>query len=182
MKRLIAVSGIAFALLGGSTLALAQATPPPMPSLTPQQSAAVQQRVDAYRQQTESRVARGEITADEADRLIQWREWQIARQVAGNRPPPRVAMDRDTPPDYRGAPPDYDAAPPDYRGAPPDYRDAPSDDYDTRPREYVVEPAPYYGPYYRYATPYAWAPRPYYWGPAVCAGGFGRHFGGRICF
>jgi len=168
IKRLIAVSGIAFALLGGSTLALAQATPPPMPSLTPQQSAAVQQRVDAYRQQTESRVARGEITADEADRLIQWREWQIARQVAGNRPPPRVAMDRDTPPDYRGAPPDY--------------HDAPTDDYDTRPREYVVEPAPYYGPYYRYATPYAWAPRPYYWGPAVCAGGFGRHFGGRICF
>lgn len=175
MKYLIAVSGIALGLLGGSTVALAQATPPPMPSLTPQQSATVQQRVDVYRQQTDSRVARGEITADEADRLVQWREWQIARQVAGNRAPSRVAMDRDTPPDYRDAPPDY-------RGAPPDYRNAPSDDDDARPREYVVEPAPYYGPYYRYATPYAWAPRPYYWGPAVCAGGFGRHFGGRICF
>ena len=43
-------------------------------------------------------------------------------------------------------------------------------------------PAPYYWPYY---GPYYWGPRPYaYWGPSVsvCAGGFGRNFGGRICF
>ncbi len=29
-----------------------------------------------------SRIARGDITADEGDRLLKWREWQIARQIA----------------------------------------------------------------------------------------------------
>jgi hypothetical protein len=122
--------------------------------MTPQQSADVQQRVDAYRRDTEARVARGEITPDEAERLVGWREWQLAQQAAGLAPsaPRRV----------------YDSAPPDYYGA--------------RPREYVVEPPPYYGPYYRYPAPYYYAPSPYYWGPTVCAGGFGRHFGGRFCF
>ena len=47
------------------------------------------------------------------------------------------------------------------------------------PPSYAVPyyaPAPYYAPYY---TPYYYAPR--YWGPVVCAGGWGRHGGGRIC-
>jgi hypothetical protein len=163
MKRSIALSALAIALACGSP-ALAQSSPPPLPELTPEQSQTVEQRLDAYRTQTEQRVSRGEITSDEADRLIAWREWQIARQVAGG----ASAAPSDVPPDYRPPP------------GPADYA-APV------PRDYVVvQPPPYYGPYYRYPAPYSVPyyapPRPYYWGPAVCAGGFGRHFGGRICF
>jgi len=153
MKRPFALSITVFALLAGIPLALAQSSPPPLPALTPQQSATVNQRLDAYRKETQARVARGEITADEADNLLKWREWQVARQVAGAAPAPAASSD-----------------------VPPDYHEPP------RRETVVVEPAPYYGPYYRYPAPYYWAPYPYYWGPAVCAGGFGRHFGGRICF
>lgn len=160
MKCLIAVSGITLALLAAAPSALAQSSPPPLSALTPQQSSAVEQRLDAYRRETERRVARGEITADEADRLLRWREWQIARQVAGAASSASSAS------------------------SPAMVYDSPPQDYDEpRPRDYiVVEPPPYYGPYYRYEAPYYWGPRPYYWGPAICAGGFGRHFGGRICF
>lgn len=154
MKRVIALSAFAGALLCGPS-AIAQSSPPPLPQLTPEQSQTVEQRLDAYRRQTEARVSRGEISSDEADRLVAWRQWQIARQVAGAANPPPQS---DVPPDYYGAPP---------------------------PRDYVVEPAPFDGPYYRYPVPY-YRPvpyaGPYYWGPAVCAGGFGHHFGGRICF
>ena len=45
-------------------------------------------------------------------------------------------------------------------------------------RDYVVAPRPYY---YRNPAPYHGAPYPYF-GPSVRAGGFGHHFGGRICF
>lgn len=161
MKRLMVLTGLTLTLLGGAMTARAQSSPPPLPQMTAQQSATVQQRLDPYRQETEGRVARGEITADEADRLLQWREWQLARQVTGGavRDGPVAG---DVPPDY------YEARPRDY--------------VETRPPQYVVEPPPYYGPYYRYAPPPYWGPRPYYWGPAICAGGFGRHFGGRICF
>jgi hypothetical protein len=158
MKRLIAFSGITLAMCIATPPALAQALPPPLPQLTPEQSSNVEQRIDRYRQQTDARVARGEITADEADRLVRWREWQLAEQAAGFAP--------------SRAPMVYDSPPPDYRG--PASSDA-----------YVVAPPPYYEPYYRYAVPYPYyrAPAPYYyWGPAICAGGFGRHFGGRICF
>ena len=150
MKHLIALSAIALALLAVAPVALAQPSPPPLPALSPQQTSAVKQRLDPYRRETEARVTRGDISADEADRLLKWREWQIARQVAGTAPPKTIV---------------YDSPPPDY--VPP-----PSDDV-------VVEPPVYYPPYY--AAPY-WAPRPYYWGPAICTGGFGRHFGGRLCF
>jgi len=170
MKRLFALSGITIALLAGAPCALAQSSPPPLPSLTPQQSATLEQRLDLYRKQTDDRVSRAEITADEADRLIKWREWQIARQMASSAPPP--AARSDVPPDYvdpRSRDP-VGSAPPDYVAEAP-----PADDL-------VVEPPPYYGEYYRYPAPYYWGPRSYYWGPAVCAGGFGRHFGGRICF
>jgi hypothetical protein len=152
MKRLIALSGFTMALLCGPA-AIAQSSPPPLPQLTPEQSQTVEKRLDLYRRETEGRVSSGEISAAEADRLLAWREWQIARQVAGLT---SVPTSSDVPPDYYPAP---------------------------APRDYVVvEPPPYYGPYYRYPVPYYYAPRPYYWGPAVCAGGFGRHFGGRICF
>lgn len=153
MKRLFALSLATLALLAAIPFAFAQSSPPPLPALTPQQSATVNQRLDAYRKETQARVARGEITADEADNLLRWREWQVARQVAGAAPAPAASSD-----------------------VPPDYYDPP------RRETIVVEPAPDYGPYYRYPAPYYWAPYPYYWGPAVCAGGFGRHFGGRICF
>jgi hypothetical protein len=151
MKRLVAICGMSLALLCATTAPVrAQSLPPPLPALTPQQSASVAQRVDAYRSETDARVARGEITADEAERLVKWREWQFAQQTAGLVPAPSMRVASDVPPDYYEQRPDY------------------------------VEPAPYY--VYRYPAPYYWAPRPYYWGPVVCAGGFGRHFGGSFCF
>ena len=165
MKGLFALSAITLALLAGAGGALAQSSPPPLPAMTAEQSASVQQRLDLYRRETEGRVSRGEITADEAERLLQWREWQLAAQASATSSPAPTTQS-DVPPDY------YEQAPRQY-AAPRAY---------VAPRDYVVvEPPPYYGPYYRY-PPYYWAPGPYYWGPAVCAGGFGRHFGGRICF
>jgi hypothetical protein len=156
MKHLIAFSSIAIALAAAAPAALAQSAPPTLPELTPQQSNDVRERIDAYRRVTDARVARGEITTDEASRLVQWREWQLAQQAAGLVLSPR-------------APVDDGASPPGYHESQP-------------PDLYTVEPAPIYAPDYRYPAPYYWGPRPYYyWGPSVCAGGFGRHFGARIC-
>jgi hypothetical protein len=185
MKHLIAISGVAFALLTTSTSTLGQAaTPPQLPALTQQQSEDLHARIDAYRRATDARVARGELSPDEAARLVAWREWQIARQVASTTMRPARA------PGDAGVPPDYDASRPrddnasrprdDDASVPPDYDASRLRDYDVSRDYYVVEPAPYY---YRYPAPYYWGPRPYaYWGPSICAGGFGRHFGGRVCF
>lgn len=173
MKHLLAVSGIAIALGLAAPIALAQPSPPALPALTPAQTQELAARMDGYRRATDARVARNEITADEASRLTQWREWQIARELSARSVPlaPGTASDSASiPPDYR------EQAPLDDRnGVPPDY--------------HAVEPAPVYGPYYTQSVPYYpyypyyYGPRPYaYWGPSVCAGGFGRHFGGRICF
>lgn len=160
MRRLLALSAVAVALLVGASFAHAQSSPPPMPALSPEQSATVNQRVDAYREETQRRVARGEVTQNEADNLLAWREWQIARQIAAAAP--SSATRGDVPPDYS-----RDGAPADAYAPPPPRRD------------YVVVPPP---PYYdRYPAPYYGAPYPYF-GPSVCAGGFGHHFGGRICF
>lgn len=156
MKHLIALSVIALAWTALPAPAAAQASPPALPELTQQQSQDLAARMEPYRRETDARVARGEITPDEAARLVEWREWQMARQITGA------------------------AAAPRYGDAPPDY-------YEARPRDYsVAEPAPlyppYYVPYYRY-YPAPYYARPYaYWGPSICAGGFGRNFGGRICF
>lgn len=147
MKRL-AVTFALVALAGHAAVAGAQSSPPPLPSMTAEQSADLQRQMDLYRTEINGRVARGEISAAEGDRLLKWREWQIAQQVTGTAPPGPIA--ESTPPVVR---PYYYAPPP-----------------------AVVYPAPYY-----YA-PYYYAPRPYYWGASVCAGGFGRHFGGRFCF
>jgi hypothetical protein len=167
MKRLFALSGITVALLAGGSVANAQSSPPPLPALTAEQSAAVEQRLDSYRQETERRVARGEISRNEADNLLAWREWQIARQIANDAPP--AAAGDDVPPDYAGN--TTSDAGSGYYASPPPRRDY-----------VVVAPPPYYGPYYyRYPAPYYWGPYPYV-GPSVCAGGFGHHFGGRICF
>ena len=125
--------------------AWAQSSPPALPQLDAGKSAEVQRQLSLYRTEIDGRVARGELSADEASRLLAWREWQLAQQAAGLAPPPGPILE-------------------------------------TAPvREYYYRPAPppvYYGP--AYAVPY-YAPWPYYWGPRVCAGGWGRHFGGRFC-
>jgi hypothetical protein len=74
--------------------AAAGSAPPPLPQLTAAQSAEVRQEVARYRTDTEARVASGEITPDEAELLIAWREWQLARQIAGlaPRPPQQVIV------------------------------------------------------------------------------------------
>jgi len=179
MKHLLAVSGIAIALGIAAPIASAQPSPPALPALTPAQTQELAARMDSYRRATDARVARNEITTDEASRLTQWREWQIAREISVRSTPLASGTAR-APSDYASTPPDYrEQAPLDDReGVPPDY--------------YAVEPSPAYVPYYTPSVPYYpyypsypyyYGPRPYaYWGPSVCAGGFGRHFGGRICF
>lgn len=115
--------------------------PPPLPALSAEQSANLNAEMTRYRQWIDERVGRGELRPDEAQRLVEWRRWQLARQIAGlsNPEPARVVVRR----------------------------------------EYVY-PAPAYDPWYQpyYAPPYA------YYGPriSVCAGGFGRHAFGSICF
>src|SRR5678815_3243722 len=94
MKHLIAISAFsAFALGLGLTAApaSAQSSPPALPALTQQQMQDVNTQMDAYRRATDARVARNEISPDEAARLVQWREWQIAQQVASARPAPLPA-------------------------------------------------------------------------------------------
>ncbi len=133
---------LAIAASGAST-ALAQSEPPALPTLAPAQQDQVRQQLDPYRARVQARIERGEINPDEGNRLIRWREWQLAQQAAGLAPPPATAT-------------------------------APSDRV---VREYVYPPYPYYPPY---AGPYYY-PGPVYWGAGICAGGFGHHWGGRIC-
>ena len=169
MKHL-ALAAAAFVGLAGTTGALAQsatpapysAAPPPQasqnapagPQLDAAQAAEVKRQVDQYRAEVDGRIARGELTPVEAGRLMQWREWQITQQVMGMAPPPGpIAEDVPAP----------------------------------VTREYAYRPyyTPYYAPYYApypYYGPAYYRPAPYYWGASVCAGGFGHHFGGRICF
>jgi hypothetical protein len=120
MKRMImAVAAATLAIV--PTALLAQDATPSAPPLGPAQAQQVQQEMDAYRRETDARVTRGEITPDEAQRLLQWREWQLAQQAAGLAPAP--------PP-----PESVVVAPPPY---PP-------------PRYYYPYPyyGPYYAPYY----------------------------------
>ena len=138
MKSSLVALALAGALtaLAGSTWA--QSVAPPLPALTAEQSENLNRELTRSRPDVDSRVARGELTSDEAQRLVEWRRWQLARQIAGltDSEPPRVIVQR----------------------------------------QYVYAPPPpyYYDPWYR----------PYYWGPrvSVCAGGFGRHSFGSICF
>jgi hypothetical protein len=107
--------------------AFAQSGPPPLPTLTAEQTSRVRQEIARYRADTEARVARGEITPDESERLIAWREWQLAQQAAGLAPrPPQIVERAIVAPVYPPAP--YYAPWPYY------YR-------------------PYYGPYY---APFYW--------------------------
>jgi hypothetical protein len=154
MKRTCLAVVLASVLLGASAGVRAQAMPPPLPSLTSEQSARVQQEMDRYRRELDDRLSRGNIMPDEAQRLAAWHEWQYAQREAGLAPPgPSIARRDDVPPDYVPPPVRY-AAPAYYYGPPVRY----------------YEPAPYY-----------LAP-PLYWGPSICAGGGGRHGFARFCF
>jgi hypothetical protein len=140
--RHLGLAGVLAALVCGT--ALAQSEAPALPNLTADQAAQVQQQLSTYRNEVEDRISRGEINPDEGRRLVDWREWQIARQVAG------------LVPEVTEAHPVV--------------------------REYY---RPYYAPAPYYAAPYYYPPYyagPAYWGPSICAGGFGRHVGGRVCF
>jgi hypothetical protein len=83
----LAAVAAAFALALPATVA-AQPPGEQMPALTAEQATQVQQQMAVERRAMEARVARGEATPDEAERFLGWREWQIARQVAGLAPPP----------------------------------------------------------------------------------------------
>ena len=122
-QTIMAVAAAMLAII--PTALLAQDGTPSAPPLVASQAQQVQREMDAYRRETDARVARGEITPDEAQRLLQWREWQLAQQAAGLAPAPPPPADR-----VVVAPPPYPA-----------------------PRYYY--PYPYYGPYYApgYAVP-----------------------------
>ncbi len=144
-----------YALAAAGALALplgATAQPAPtMPSMTAEQSAQLNDEMAIERRTMETRVARGEVTPDEAERFLAWRQWQIAQQLTGAAPSPSAATSNpvESPPVVRRY-------------------------VYTYPAPYYYAPGPYYsGPYY---------PGPRYWGPVVCAGGWGHHFGGRVCF
>ena len=82
---------VAFAaLLAISAVALAQGPVSATPPLTAAQAAAVQAELDAYRRDVDARLAAGAITPDEAQKLMAWRQFQLAQQVAGAAPPPDI--------------------------------------------------------------------------------------------
>jgi hypothetical protein len=117
MKRMImAVAAATLAIV--PTALLAQDATPSAQALSASQAQQVQREMDGYRRETDARVARGEITPDEAQRLLQWREWQLAQQAAGLAPAPPPPAER-----VVVAPPPYPAPP-------------------------YYYPYPYYAPYY----------------------------------
>jgi hypothetical protein len=90
MKRVImAVAAAALAILPNAVFA--QDATPSAPPLSAAQAQQVQKEMDGYRREIDARLARGEITPDEAQRLLQWREWQLAQQAAGLAPVPPPA-------------------------------------------------------------------------------------------
>jgi len=120
--------------------------------LTDEQQAYVDRTLETYKNEVDARLARGEITADEAQRLLAWRQWQLAQQIAGTAPPSNI-LEGKAQADARRA-----AAPP----SPP-------------------YPYPYYAPWgwgYGYYGPYA--PGPVIYG-GVCVGGASHNFAGRVC-
>jgi hypothetical protein len=104
MRKYALMAALACAC-AGTGVARAQDVPP-LPPLTEAQAADVRQNLDAYRAETHARVARGEILPDDAERLLRWREWQLAQQAAGLAPPPTVPTTSEPPvtPPYAAAP------------------------------------------------------------------------------
>ena len=138
----LALAG-ALAAAAAADSALAQSEAPQMPALSPEQTQNLNNEMSRYQADVDARVQRGELAPDEAQRLLDWRRWQLARQIAGLTPtePPRVIVRQ----------------------------------------EYAPPPPVYYDPYYYQPPPYY---RPYWYGPrvSVCAGGFGHHSFGSLCF
>lgn len=119
--------------------------------LTEQEQAYVNNTLSAYKNEVDARLARGDITPDEAQRLLAWRQWQLSQQLAGTAPSSNI-LEGQAPADAQRA-----AAP-----RPP-------------------YPYPYYAPWGYggyYAAPYA--PGPAFYG-GVCLGGASRNFAGRVC-
>ena len=163
MKRLALAAALAACAGGFSLGAAAQSdVTPPLPQLSSEQSADVEQQLSLYRTEVNGRVARGEITAAEGERLLSWRRWQLAQAATG-----QASRASGVPPG-----PIADVPPGPIADAPPS----------TVVREYYYRP--YYAPppVYYYPPPVYYGSPAYFWGPRVCAGGFGHHFGGRVCF
>ena len=58
--------------------------------LTDEQQAYVDRTLESYKNEVDARLARGDITPDEAQRLLAWRQWQLAQQIAGTAPPSNI--------------------------------------------------------------------------------------------
>jgi hypothetical protein len=143
MKAKLIMLALASVLAAGAGSALAQSGAPELPALSAEQKTNLDSEMRRIEADVDGRVARGELRPEEAERLLEWRRWQLARQIAGLVPPepPRVIVRH----------------------------------------EYAPPPPVYYDPWY--PAPY-WG-RPYYWyGPriSVCAGRWGRHSFGSLCF
>ena len=120
--------------------------------LTDEQQAYVDRTLETYKNEVDARLARGDITADEAQRLLAWRQWQLAQQIAGTAPPSNILEGQAQGDAQRAATP------------PP------------APYPYY----PYYAPWgYGYYAPYA--PGPVFYG-GICVGGASNNFAGRVCF
>jgi hypothetical protein len=119
----------------------------------------VEQQTAKVRAEVEARVARGELSPDEAERLLGWRHFQLAQRAAGQAPAPAILERQQA----VAAAPRVVPAYPGYYGAHYPYYGA----YGYAPYGY----APYGYGYYRYSP-----------GIAVCAGGAGHHFAGGVCF
>ena len=96
MKKSLIALALAGALGAIAFPALAQTSPPPLPSLTAEQSENLNREMTQYRADVDARVSRGELSPDEAQRLVEWRRWQLAQQIAGLTAPepPRVIVQR----------------------------------------------------------------------------------------
>ena len=104
MKRIamLVMTGLVLTLSG---MASADSEVPPLPTLSAEQAARVARELARYRADTEARVGRGEITPDESELLIAWREWQLAQQAAGLAPrPPQIVQRQTVVPVYPYAP------------------------------------------------------------------------------
>ena len=163
MTRTIAAVMLAVSL---SAPAVASTMPPALPKLDAAQLSQLDGRMKLLRDEVEGRVRRGDLTAEEAERLLAWRKWQIARQIAGLAPPNPAYITPNYPPQLgeTGVPPDYRAAPP--------------------AQLYYSVPYVVYPPWPAYAWPDGWYGSPwppFAWGATVCGGGFGRHFRVGVC-
>lgn len=142
----------AVAPVGTAGTAPGDATPPASEQWVDQQTAKIRSDVEA-------RVARGDMTPDEAERLIGWRRWQLEQQAAGQAPAPAILERQKA---VATAPRTVVVAP-----YPAPYYATPYGGYYYGPYGY----GPYGPGYLRYAP-----------GIAVCAGGIGHHFAGGVCF